>query len=537
MERNERRSEDQIRELSRRDFLRYAGAGAVVLGGAGALAACGSSSSGTSSATSGGGGGGTPTRGGTLRVGVTGGGPSDTLDAQLGLQNADYSRLLSMFQPLVGWDLNMKLKMFLAESMEPDATAKTWTVKLRPGVEWHDGKTLNADDVIYSLNRVIKAQSFGVFALQLVDAPAMKKIDDLTVQIPMTKPYPSFPEYYASLYQNLLIVQDGYKPNKPVGTGPFKHVSFTPGQTSTMVRNPNYWESGKPYLDKLIITDYPDENSQINAFLSKQVDAVDLLSFPSIPRLEQADGKTVIGKTGVNTPFEMRVDQAPFSDVKVRQAMRLIIDRPQMLNLVFGGNGSIANDLFAPFDPAFDHSIPQRVQDIDQAKSLLKSAGQENLTVELVTAPIYAGVVESAQVFADQAKAAGITVNLKQVPVGEIFGPNYGKWTFSTQDYWFTNPYLPQVAQQLLPGSPFNNIHWNDPHYTDLYNQAFATTDSSLQTEIIHQMQQIDYDSGGLAIPYYVPIIDGFTSKLQGVEPGSYGFSFGNWSFENFWLS
>ncbi len=229
MEGRESHLADQVMELTRRDFLRSAAATAAVLGGGAALAACGGSGS---SATSSGASAGQPKKGGTLRVGLTGGGPSETSDAQLGLLNADYARLLSIYEPLVAWDLKMKLKMVLAESMEPDSTGKVWTIKLRPGVEFHDGKPLTADDVIYSLNRVIKAQSFGSFALQLVDAPNMKKIDDVTVQVPMKQAYPVFPEYYASLYQNLLIVPAGYKPGQWAGTRPFKYQGFTPGQTS-----------------------------------------------------------------------------------------------------------------------------------------------------------------------------------------------------------------------------------------------------------------------------------------------------------------
>ena len=176
----------------------------------------------------------------------------------------------------------------------------------------------------------------------------------------------------------------------------------------------------------------------------------------------------------------MRVDTAPFSDVRVRQALRLVVDRQQMLDLVFGGFGTLGNDLFGIWAPEYDHSLPQRHQDIDQAKSLLKAAGAEGLHVTLVTSDIAQGTVLAAQVFAQQASAAGVSVSVDDVTVNEFYGTNYLKWPFA-QDYWFYNFYLPQVSLATLPTAPFNETHWNNARYNSLYAQAIATTDASLQ--------------------------------------------------------
>ena len=136
-----------------------------------------------------------------------------------------------------------------------------------------------------------------------------------------------------------------------------------------------------------------------------QVHVIDNVPFAQTVPLGMTPGlKTLVAKTGGWLPFTMRVDQAPFSDVRVRQAMRLIVDRPQMIAQALSGQGSVANDLFSPFDPSFNHSLPQRHQDLDQAKSLLKAAGHADLAVELVTGDVAAGLVEAAQVFAQQAQ-------------------------------------------------------------------------------------------------------------------------------------
>ena len=173
----------------------------------------------------------------------------------------------------------------------------------------------------------------------------------------------------------------------------------------TMTRNPDYWQTGKPYVDRIVINNVADETSQINGLISGQFNLIDYLSGSSIASIESGGARVTISQGGSWNPFTMRTDKPPFHDVRVRQAFRLLVDRPAMRDTVFNGHGMIGNDLYAIFDPVYDHSIPQRDQDLEQAKSLLKQAGYEKLTVTLVTSPIAQGVVDSAQVFAQQASA------------------------------------------------------------------------------------------------------------------------------------
>ena len=135
-----------------------------------------------------------------------------------------------------------------------------------------------------------------------------------------------------------------------------------------------------------------------------------------------------------------------------------------MLETVFGGHGTIGNDVFAIWAPEYDHSIPQRKYDPEQAKSLLKQAGHENLSIQFVTGDIAQGVINMAQVYAQQAAAAGINAKLRQVTVTDFYGPNYLKWVFA-QDFWYYQPYFAQVNQATLPGSPYNETHFNNPQY------------------------------------------------------------------------
>lgn len=519
--------------VSRRDLLRaaaLAGATVPILGVAGCSSSSSSSSTGAASQTA------SVKRGGTLRAAISGGSSADTLDAQAAITTIDFARILQLNEPLIGFASDASLVPILAESLEPSSDAKTWTLKLKDGITFHNGKPLTADDVIFSFQRIVnpKAPLPGAAPIAVIDVPNMKKIDKLTVQIPCKTPYAILDQMVANYYYN--IVPEGYNPKKPVGTGPFKYKSFTPGQQSVFDANENYWQEGKPYVDTVVITDFSDETAQINALAGGQADMVNQLSASGAASLAQSGAKSVISPGGGWVPFTMRVDVAPFNDVKVRQAFKYMVDREQMMNVVFGGNGTVGNDILSIYDPSYNSSIPQRPYDPDKAKSLLKAAGHDGLTIELVTSDIAQGALSMATVFAQQAKDAGVTVNLKKVTVGDFYGPNYLKWVFA-QDFSFFQYYLPSVSQFFLPTSPYNETHQNNANYTKLYNQALATVDETKRTDIVHQMQQYDYDEGGYIVPLFPPVIDGVAANVVGVEPTKTGAPLNNYDWRQVWIS
>ena len=514
--------------FNRRRLLQgFLGAGASY-----ALAACGSSAV-TASSTSAAG---PAKRGGTLRVALSGGSTADTIDAQAATAMVDNARNWQLYNSLVEFDLNAIPQLSLADEITPSRDATKWTVRLKPGVTFHNGKDVTADDVVFSFQRILNPKKLlqGAAAISLVNAGGIRKLDQRTVEIPCHSPFASLFETLACYYYG--IVPMGYDPKAPVGTGPFKFQSFTPGQQSTFVRNENYWESGLPYLDTLVISDFQDETSQINALISGQVDAVDALSSAGLDQVSSGSANTLISNGGGFTPFTMRVDTPPFDDVRVRQAFKLLVNRQQMLELVFGGHGTIGNDVVAIWDPAYNHALPQRTQNIAQAKQLLAAAGHTNLQVQLVTADIAQGVVKAAQVFAQQASEAGVTVTVRQVTVDEFFGTNYLKWPFA-QDYWFYAPYLPQAALGFLPSSPYNETHWNDSQYEALYRKALSETDTATRAATQKQMQQIEYDTSGYIIPYFPPALDAYSTRLHGFTPSKTGLPLSNFGFKRAWFS
>jgi peptide/nickel transport system substrate-binding protein len=228
----------------------------------------------------------------------------------------------------------------------------------------------------------------------------------------------------------------------------------------------------------------------------------------------------------------MRVDQAPFNDVRVRQAMRLLVDRPQLIASALDGYGTLASDVFSPYDPDYDHAL-RREQDIAQAKFLLSKAGREGLTVTLVTSPIATATVAMATVLAEQAKAAGVTINLRNVPPGTFFGPDYLRWTFS-QDFYSYAPYLAQVTLSMLPTSPWDETHFADPAYIRLYAQANATSDPAIRAQIVRDMQQTDFTQGGYIIPAFIDTLDAYSTKITGYAPSRLGQPLDDYGFARF---
>jgi len=379
---------------------------------------------------------------------------------------------------------------------------------------------------------------FGTGGLGSIDPNNIKKMDARTVRLNLKQADSTIGEQMGQYYNGMVPV--GYTRSGPqIGTGPYKVSSFTPGQQSVHVRNPNYWRSGQPYFDQVTIIDFPDVSAQVNALLAGQLDAITDIPFAQVSVVQAHSGLKVLESPGGGwLPLCMAIDLEPFTDVRVRQAFRMMADRQAIVTQVLSGHGRIANDLYAPFDEGFASDLPQRHQDFAQAKSLLKAAGKDGMTVDLHTTDGAAGMVDVANVFAQQAKGAGVTVNVKNDP--NYYGDQYLKLAFSV-DFWGTRNYLPQVANGSIPTAPYNECHWPPAgsNYLSLYQQALAEVDKTKRIALKHQMQKLEYDQGGYIIPFFNNLVDAYSTKVSGfvASKGTLNLdSFGH-GFRTVWFS
>ncbi len=498
-------------ELSRAELLRRGAAGALLLGTGGLLGtnAARAATSGDLAST--------PKRGGTLRIGIAGGSPTDDFDMAHVNGPSETVRDQVFYETLTYLDGHFRLHDdFLCQEVTPNKTGDRWTVRVKPGVEFHNGKTLTADDVLFSVRRLMNPKSGATAAGQLVgiDLGRTRKRDARTVEFVLKRPFSFFD---ALLSDIVYMVPVGYNPKRPVSTGPWKFKSFAPARQTVLERFANY--HGVPaYADQLVLVELPDDTARVNAMISGQVDAINQVPFAQVGQLKGQSGIRVVSSpTGGWNPITMRVDTPPFNDVRVRQAIRLAMNREQAIATALYGQGVPAADTYGRFDPSFDSHLV-RNQNIDQAKHLLKQAGKENLKLQLVTSPIAAGIVQACQVLAENAKAAGITINVRQVDPGTYF-TQYGKWPFAI-DFWVGLPYLVVASIADGPGaSVVNTTHFNDRRFNSLFLQASGQLDLRKRTEIIHEMQRIQYDRGGYVIWSFQNTVDAYSTKLGGIQP------------------
>jgi peptide/nickel transport system substrate-binding protein len=522
---------------TRRELLRRAGAAGVGLSAASVLAACGGDGGGSAAPTGASTVAGNVKRGGRLRVGHVGGGKGETFDPARGSTFIDASRYLNIYDELVRVAPDLNLEPGLALEWEPNADSTVWQFKLRPDVVWHDGKPFTAADVIYTLRSWGDKKHVAHSASTNILLEELKAVDDLTLQIPLRGPDARLAESFTQ--QNNVVIQDGETDfTNPIGTGPFKLQSFTVGERSLAVRNQDYWEEGKPYVDEWEDISISDNAARLNALLAGEIDMMSQIE-PTQAKANLNSGQIQIVRAPSPTAvqvFYMAVDIPPFDDPRVRQAFRLIANRQELIDNALLGFGSAANDLPGKGLWNFADDLPPREQDIEQANALLSQAGKENLEVTLHTSSIVPGFVEAATLYAEMAKEAGVKVNIKKEDPNAYFDTaqiytklDFGQsfWSYSTLALWY--------VQALLSDAIWNETHWRDPSFDKLIRQAQGATDEATAKDLWHQVQQIQYEQGGYIVWANLELLDATANYVKGVVPSAW-FNLGGWNYRDVWL-
>jgi peptide/nickel transport system substrate-binding protein len=525
-------------ELTRREFI-----GGVVVGAA-AIALPGGLAHDAFAATN-------AKRGGTLRVGFVGGGTAETLDPHKSVAFIDAARAKNLFDKLTEFRPDMSVEYQLATSMTPNKDATVWQIKLRPGVVWHDGKPFTAADVIYSLARNLNPKNGlqALIDLAPIDLKRTKKVGTHEVLLALHQPIAEIPQLFAA--RTLSMIQNGAtKFAHPIGTGPFKFVSFTPGTKSVFARNDHYWIHGKPYVDQLVMNSIPDNGARYNALVSGQIDAMENLDLSTAKTLVpsgfniHADGVVVSTNKAVklvNAPGSnmvamcMLTNRPPFNDVRVRQAFRLAIDRPAAIEAAFVGFGQLGNDVYGKGLPDYDTGLPQRVADPARAKALLKQAGHAKLSVSIASSKAAPGMLESATVFASQAQAAGIDLTVDQSPADSYYSNKYLKVPFF-QTQWGTQTIESQIVESLLKGAAFNETAWSRPAFDREFAVARGTLNKARRRTLFFDLQKEVWNQGGYLIWGFNNWVDAVSAKVRGVVPSPV-FALGWYDFKSFWLA
>jgi peptide/nickel transport system substrate-binding protein len=305
------------------------------------------------------------------------------------------------------------------------------------------------------------------------------------------------------------------------------------------LRNPHYWESPKPYFDDLTMISITDDTARLNALLSGQINAMAQLPYTQ-GKVQAANASIKLIQTAGNTPylFYMRTDRPPFNNANVRQAIKYIVNRPQMVTIALDGYGKITNDLVGEGLQYYNTELPQREQDLEKAKSLLRAAGHSSLSLRLYTSTIGPGIDQAATLLAEQAKPVGVNITLQNVPTDAFFNTSllYLKMPFASS-LW-NIPNLPTFYQSAFgPKAPFPETHYNSPSFNALIARAVSAPDPATARSLWYEVQKVQWEDGGYCVWANADNLDALAHNVMGFVP-SHTFAVGapN-SFINGWIA
>jgi len=411
----------------------------------------------------------------------------------------------------------------LAESWELNEDATVYTLHLRPNVVFQHGTPFTAKDVEYSINRMLDPAS-GTIAASLSMVERVEVLDELTVTIHLREPNVALPTLLGGPFAQIVPHDRTTEQlsEKPAGTGPFVLAEYVPGERIVFKRNENYWDPERPYLDEVQVIVIPEVAAQLAALTGGLVDFLQSVSLENLAILQNVPDVTLLeGVQGYYPVFAMRVDQKPFDDVRVRQAMKHAVDRNALHSALMLGRGSIGNDQpMAPGTP-FWADIPPLDYDVEKAKALLAEAGySDGLEVTLTIAEIGGPRInEAAVAIQEMVKAAGITLLLEKVPASSYYVEKYMQVPFYIS--WWPTLSDPETVMPVAftASGIYNESGWSDPRAEELIAAARGEQDVEKRKALYAELQQLISEEGGVLIPYVAPLLQAVRKNVHGHIP------------------
>ncbi len=457
-----------------------------------------------------------PQRGGRLRLGLAGGSTTDSLDpatiTDMMLQVVNQGQIRNT---LVEIDNTSQPIPELAESWEATPDAKQWIFKLRKGVEFHNGKTMNADDVIYSINHH-RGESSKSAAKSIVDPIAEIKRDGKDMVIFTLKGgNADFPFILSDYHLTISPAGDDFKTG--IGTGGYILKNYEPGVRAFAVYNPNYFKPDRAWFDEVETLSIADVNARTNALKTGQIDVMNRCELKTIHLLKRSKGIQVMEQNGYkHYTFAMRCDTAPYNNNDIRLALKYAINREQMVKTILRGYGTVGND--HPISAANRYhadKLEQRRYDPDKAKFHLKKAGLDPKSFDLSAAEAaFVGAVDAAVVYKESAAKAGVNIHV-------VREPNDGYWSNvwmkkpwcavfwggrPTEDMMFSTAYAADAA--------WNDTSWKNSRFNELLVAARAELDENKRRQMYVEMQSLVRDDGGVVVPMFATDLSAATGKI-----------------------
>ncbi len=468
---------------------------------------------------------GSPQSGGILRHAATL--KFDTLDGHLNTFFEMQVVLFIIYDNIVELGPSGEILPGLAESWGFSPDGKSVSFNLRKGVKFHDGTDFNAEAAKWNIDRILDSQTGS--AQRAVIGPSIDKVDVIdayTLSVLLKKPSRPFLSLLADRAGYVLSPTAVGKLGadfgaRPVGTGLFKVSKWLLGESNTLEKNANYWEKGKPFLDRVLIQDVPDINVQIAMVRTGETDVVTYIT-PLVVRLTEGNPNLKVQQLyGQVHGFAMNVSTPPYSSKALRQAIAYSFDAKEILSTYYEGRGQAAYSIIAPGSWAYNPDIVVYKYDLQKAKEKLAEAG----LTSSATVPVWCGSAASdvlrCEVFQAQLKKAGINVELKVVPQADYFASFRRDWrgerTLAGYSFWSPRGDPSQGIQNIFQSKGASNSRdYNNPEVDRLMDQAETVYDTAKAKVLYDQIQRLILEDVPF-VPHTFPAsYTVMTSKVQG---------------------
>jgi len=460
----------------------------------------------------------TPKKGGQLRVACTGGSTTDSLDP--GSLTSTYNDFLNfqLRNCLVEVDHKSNAVPELAESWEPSPDAVTWAFKIRKGVEFHDGKTLDANDVVYTMNHH-RGEGSKSGAKGLLDPVQDIRADGKdTVIFTLKGGNADFPYILADYH--LTIFKTGTKGEefeKGIGTGGYILQSWEPGVRALTKRNPNYWKKGRAHFDSVETLSIVDANARTNALATGQIDVMDRPDLKTLHLFKKRKNiQAISGTSGSHSTVPMIFTNKPYDNNDVRLGLKYALDREEQVKKILKGYGSIGNDHpIAPHMKFAAKDLPQRPFDPDKAKYHMKKAGMLGHTFKLHSSDgAFSGGVDAALLYQQSAAKAGIKIEVVREPSDGYWSNVWMKKSWS-MSYWSARPTVDLMFTTCYAADAnWNETYWKHDRFNKLLIEARAELDEKKRAEMYYEMQKTVRDEGATVVPMFSDIVIMASDKL-----------------------
>ena len=413
----------------------------------------------------------------------------DSLDPHKAVAAGTKEVMFNVFEGLMKPTSTGDLIPAIAENYTVSEDRMTYTFTLREGVKFHNGDTVTAEDVAYSINRCAAATETGVVQVEAFSIiQSIEAVDERTVVITIAEPSNEFISYLTTA---ILPADYTEQDTAPVGTGPFKFVSRTAQDSIVMEKNEEYW--GTPaQLNKVTFKIIENADSIL---MSLQSGAVDLCAHLTNTQISQLGEEFYVAEGTMNLVQALYLNNAekPFDDVRVRQALSYAVDKQGIIDLAFDGYGSpIGSSMYPAFGKYFDDSLTNYyTQNVEKAKSLLAEAGYPNGFTMTITVPSnYQPHIDTVQVVAEQLKAIGVTAEIQLVEWGTWLSDVYSGRQFQSTLVGVdaANMTARALLERFTSDYSKNFINYNNAEYDALFQQVLTTYDDAEQTALYKQM-------------------------------------------------